>query len=153
MTSKAGSKLEVSTINCNLVHSYIETEQTTDSSAPPPTETPTPLTDSPSPATDSPSPPTDSPSPPTDSPSSPSDSPSPPTDSPSSPPPSFCSHCPSGWSEFKGNCYKYFTEEKNWKSARDQCISEKVNRLLDFTFHNSIYVCFIEGGFGVSSQC
>ena len=123
-------------------------------SSPPTDSSSTPPTDSPSPPTDSSSPPTDSPSPPSDSPSPSTNSPSPPTtDSPSSPPPSFCSHCPSGWSEFKGNCYKYFTEEKNWKSARDQCISEKVNRLLDFTFHNSIYVCFIEGGFGVSSQC
>ena len=122
MTSKAGSKLEVSTINCNLVHSYIETEQTTDSSAPPPTETPTPLTDSPSPPTDSSStPPSNSPSPSSNSPSPPTDSSSPPTDSPSSTPP-----CPSGWSEFEGNCYKYFDDRMKWEDARDFCLSEQV---------------------------
>ena len=31
MTQKAGNKLEVSTIKCDLVHNYIETEQTTES--------------------------------------------------------------------------------------------------------------------------
>ena len=31
MTQKAGNKLEVSTINCDLIHVYIETKQTTES--------------------------------------------------------------------------------------------------------------------------
>ena len=77
----------------------------------------------PSGPTNSPSsPPTDSSStPPTDSPSPPTDSSSPPTDSPSSPPP-----CPSGWSEFEGNCYKYFDDRMKWEDARDFCLSEQV---------------------------
>ena len=66
MTQKAGNKLEVSTIKCDLVHNYIETEQTTESP------------------------------------------------------------CPSGWSEFEGNCYKYFDDRMKWEDARDFCLSEQV---------------------------
>ena len=66
MTQKAGNKLEVSTIKCDLVHNYIETEQTTESPR------------------------------------------------------------PSGWSEFEGNCYKYFDDRMKWEDARDFCLSEQV---------------------------
>ena len=34
--------------------------------------------------------------------------------------------CPSGWSEFEGNCYKYFDNRMNWTDARDFCLSAKV---------------------------
>ena len=34
--------------------------------------------------------------------------------------------CPSGWSEFEGNCYKYFDDRMKWEDARDFCLSEQV---------------------------
>merc|ERR1711902_380171 len=35
--------------------------------------------------------------------------------------------CPSGWSEFQGKCYKYFSEQMTWTDAREQCLSEEAN--------------------------
>merc|ERR1711915_897161 len=32
-------------------------------------------------------------------------------------------HCPSGWSEFQGKCYKYFPEQITWFDARDNCLA------------------------------
>ena len=38
--------------------------------------------------------------------------------------------CPSGWSEFEGDCYKYFNDEKTWEAAREQCLAEEVFQFL-----------------------
>ena len=34
--------------------------------------------------------------------------------------------CQAGWSEFNGECYKYFSQEKTWDVAVDQCVAEEV---------------------------
>ena len=34
--------------------------------------------------------------------------------------------CPAGWSQFDGNCYKYFDNSVKWEEARERCLSEKV---------------------------
>ena len=34
--------------------------------------------------------------------------------------------CQAGWSEFDGECYKYFSQEKTWDDAEAQCVTEEV---------------------------
>ena len=69
LTEKAGTKLEISTIDCDLVHSYIDEDP-----------------------------------------------------------------CPSGWSRFEGNCYKYYDNSVSWEDARNQCLTEEVLGHVNFFF-------------------
>ena len=34
--------------------------------------------------------------------------------------------CQAGWSQFDGNCYKYFDNSVKWDEAREHCLSEEV---------------------------
>ena len=45
---------------------------------------------------------------------------------PSSGLPDWMPECQAGWVYFKGECYKYFSEEKTWEDAEDQCVTEEV---------------------------
>ena len=74
LTEKAGTKLEISTIDCDLVHSYIEEDTST--------TTPSDIA------------------------------------------------CPDDWSEFGGECYKYFDNSDNWEDAKEHCVSEEVLMIL-----------------------
>merc|ERR1712018_356470 len=50
---------------------------------------------------------------------------------PSTEPPSTASpttDCQAGWSESNGECYKYFSQEKTWDDAEDQCVAEQVRQ-------------------------
>merc|ERR1712018_365031 len=53
------------------------------------------------------------------------------TEPPSTEPPSTASpttDCQAGWSESNGECYKYFSQEKTWDDAEDQCVAEQVRQ-------------------------
>ena len=39
--------------------------------------------------------------------------------------------CPSGWSRFQFNCYKFWPEQKVWSEARDECLSHEVKILMN----------------------
>ena len=39
--------------------------------------------------------------------------------------------CPVGWSQFGGECYKYFENSVKWDDAREHCLSEEVVICLD----------------------
>ena len=119
LTEKAGTKLEISTIDCNLLHSYVDEDTSTftspgiDSSSftmittPPSTQSPLYLSSSSS----------------TSSPLHPSPTPTP---------------CPSGWSGFEGNCYKYYDISVSWEDATKQCLKEKVFSTHDLVLFKSI---------------
>ena len=99
LTEKAGTKLEISTVDCDLVHTYIEKDTSTftspgaGSSSSTATESGTTTATTPTTTL------------------SPTASPSP---------------CPFGWSEFEGNCYKYYDIFVSWENARSRCLIEKV---------------------------
>ena len=38
--------------------------------------------------------------------------------------------CPADWSQFGGECYKYFDNSVKWDDAREHCLSEEVVILL-----------------------
>ena len=42
-----------------------------------------------------------------------------------------CKKCPAGWSQFGGECYKYFDKSVKWEDAREHCLSEEVVILMD----------------------
>ena len=37
--------------------------------------------------------------------------------------------CQAGWSAFKGECYKYFSEEKTWEQAHTDCRTNMVRQI------------------------
>ena len=47
--------------------------------------------------------------------------------------------CPVGWSQFGGECYKYFDNSVKWDEAREHCLSEKVVILLDCLLNLSFF--------------
>ena len=38
--------------------------------------------------------------------------------------------CSDDWSEFGGECYKYFDNSDNWEDAKEHCVSEEVLMIL-----------------------
>ena len=41
--------------------------------------------------------------------------------------------CQAGWSEFSEKCYKYFSVEKNWEDAKEECGRVEVRRSVRLT--------------------
>merc|ERR1711953_452671 len=72
------------------------------------------------------------------------------TASPSTASPSLASpttDCQAGWSAFNGNCYKFFSEEKTWENAKDQCVEEQANLVSLHSEEEHQFVVGLNGGF------
>merc|ERR1712062_431157 len=55
--------------------------------------------------------------------------------------------CQAGWSAFNGNCYKFFSEEKTWENAKDQCVEEQANLVSLHSEEEHQFVVGLNGGF------
>jgi len=129
MTKKAGIKLEVSTINCSLVHKYIEpttiehpSSSTTQQSTKPSSTTKETLTKptSPSQSTTTTTPKNTATGQTT-------------TTTSKIPTPTQPDKCYTGWTPYDNSCYKVFTEKVSWEDARQTCVSSNNADLASIT--------------------
>merc|ERR1711874_226611 len=56
--------------------------------------------------------------------------------------------CQAGWSDFNGECYKYFSQEKTWDDAEDQCVAEQAHLVSIHSEEEHQFVVGLNGGAG-----